>query len=92
MEMVPPVAEEIKSMEGGFIVFDALLQTEIVVKSPVICVIADNPRASEILNHRGGNSRRYCRKCMVDKHVDPTVIDTVQLLHHLHKYIVFARL
>ena len=74
MKMAPPVAEEIRIMEEGFIVFDALLQTDVIVKAPVICVIADNPRASEILNHRGGSSRRYCRKCMV-------CVDMYNLIH-----------
>ena len=65
MDMAVEVAEEISKVEGGFVAFDALLQTEVVVRAPVICLIADNPRVSEVLNHRGGSSRRYCRKCMV---------------------------
>ncbi len=65
LEMSRPVAEDIKTLQEGITVFDAFLKTEIIVRAPVICLIADNPRAAEVVNHRGGSSRKYCRKCMV---------------------------
>ena len=35
------------------------------VTAPVICMICDNPRASEITNNLGPGSRMFCRICMV---------------------------
>ncbi len=68
-----------------------LLDQSVLVVSPLMCILADNPRASEILNHLGPSARRFCRMCMVssyvlvkffrvvsiqvDRDVDPTVVD-----------------
>ena len=37
----------------------------LVVVSPVISILADNPRASELLNHVGSSGRKYCQMCMI---------------------------
>ena len=43
-----------------------MLQQEIIVVSPVICILADNnPSASELLNHVGSSGRKYCQMCMI---------------------------
>ena len=57
MEMSRPIAEEIKILEDEITLFDAFPKAEIVVKAPVICFIADNPRAGKVINHRGGSSK-----------------------------------
>ena len=66
MDMTEAVAPELIRLEKeGTEAYDALLQQPVIVLSPLMCVVADNPRASEILNHLGGAARRYCRMCMV---------------------------
>ena len=45
--------------------FDAFLQTTVLVIAPVICIICDNPRASEVTNNLGPGSKMFCRICMV---------------------------
>ncbi|XP_064398447.1 uncharacterized protein LOC135345042 isoform X4 [Halichondria panicea] len=77
LDMSRPVAEDIKTLQEGITVFDAFLKTEVIVRAPVVCLIADNPRAAEVINHRGGSSRKYCRKCMVDREVDPVDVSTL---------------
>ncbi|XP_064407340.1 uncharacterized protein LOC135352102 isoform X2 [Halichondria panicea] len=78
LDMSRPVAEDIKTLQEGITVFDAFLKTEVIVRAPVICLIADNPRAAEVINHRGGSSKKYCRKCMVDREVDPVDVSTLR--------------
>ena len=51
----------------GVEAYDAKLQQTVLVVSPLMCIVADNPHASEILNHLGGSAKRYCRICMVNK-------------------------
>ena len=33
--------------------------------APLLFCICNNPRASELLNHRGSTARKYCRMCLV---------------------------
>ena len=40
--------------------YDAMLKQILIVICLVMCIIADNPRASERLNHLGGSARWYC--------------------------------
>lgn len=55
MDMTEAVAPELIRLEkGGTEAYDALLQQPVIVLSPLMCAVADNPRASEILNHLGG--------------------------------------
>lgn len=59
------VPELISLAEKGVTAYDAFMQQQVIVLSPLMCILADNPRASELLNHLGGSARRYCRMCMV---------------------------
>lgn len=64
--MARPIVEELKELEfHGLAAYDAYLKTTVLVVAPVICIICDNPRASEVTNHLGPSSKRFCRMCMV---------------------------
>ena len=66
IEMAPPLVEELKLLENdGVETFDAFLQVTVLVVAPVICIICDNPRASEVTNTLGPSARMFCRLCMV---------------------------
>lgn len=66
MDMSDVLAPELKQLEiEGIVAFDSLLNEEVLVVSPLFCVIGDNPRLSEVLNHLGASANRYCRMCMV---------------------------
>ena len=49
---------------NGVEVFDIVLNQLVLVVSPLMCVLADNPRASELLNHLGSTATNFCRMCM----------------------------
>ena len=38
---------------------------EVMVIAPVMAVLADNARASELLNHLGSRATKFSRKCLV---------------------------
>ena len=40
--------------------YDAYLQREVLVVAPVLCILADNSRSSELLNHMGSTANKYC--------------------------------
>jgi len=62
IEMAQPLVTELIHLEReGIEMYDAMLQLNVLVVTPVICILADNPRASELLNHLGPSSRKYCR-------------------------------
>ena len=66
LHMAEPIADELLLLENeGLQVFDAHLRQNVHVFAPLLLCICDNPRASELLNHRGSNARKFCRMCMV---------------------------
>ena len=68
MDMSEALAMELIKLEGeGIEAIDSHLKESVLVVAPLMCLVADNPCASEVLNHLGGSARRYCRMCMVSK-------------------------
>jgi hypothetical protein len=73
LEMLQPLADELKMLQSGTFLFDAYWNEVVFVYAPVLMVICDNPRSSELLGHMTGNPKKFCRLCMCDRTVDPTV-------------------
>lgn len=66
LEICPPIVEDLYRLETeGIITYDAHLKEDVLVVAPVLCVLCDNVRASEITNHRGSTANRFCRMCLV---------------------------
>ena len=66
MQMTQPMVEDLLTLENdGILMYDAHLKEEVIVVAPVICCIADNPRASEFTSHLGLSATKYCRTCEV---------------------------
>ena len=59
LQMAGPVVEDLKQLERGVTAYDAYLQKEVLLISPVLAILADNPRHSELLNHSGGSANKY---------------------------------
>ena len=45
--------------------YDVHFDKKILVKSPMLCLLADNPRASEFEYHMESCANKFCRKCNV---------------------------
>ena len=66
MDMSKPLSADLLKLEvDGIEAFDAALGEEVILIAPVLCVLCDNPRHSEIMNHSGASANKYCRICMV---------------------------
>ena len=65
LDIAVPMVEDLKQLEQGYIVYDAHLKTEVLLFAPIISVLCDNARASELTNHLGSKARKFCRMCMV---------------------------
>ena len=65
MEMAGPLVDDLLNLENGLNMFDALSKREVFVVAPVMCILADNVRASELLTHLGSKASKLCRFCMV---------------------------
>lgn len=66
MDMARPLVKDLADLESnGIGVYDAHLEREVLLIAPVICILADNPRHSELMNHLGSSAKKYCRICMV---------------------------
>lgn len=65
-DMAEPVVVDLLTLENkGITVFDAALKCEVLLVAPVMGILADNPRHSEIMSHSGPSAKKYCRICMV---------------------------
>ena len=66
LELAEGFIEDLVKLESeGIVMYDAHLQSEILIIAPVIFIISDNPRASEIVSHMGNSANKYCRMCTV---------------------------
>ena len=66
LDMTEPIAQQLTQLEiEGVVVYDAYYEENVLVIAPLLCVICDNPRASQLLNHLGGAANKYCRFCTV---------------------------
>ena len=67
IELAVPMVEELLMLEEkGVMAYDVHEKKEVLVVAPVLCIICDNPRASEVTNNLGPGSRMFCRMCMVN--------------------------
>lgn len=65
IDMADGIVSDLLELEHGIVVYDASLSRNIYVIAPVMCILCDNARASELVNHMGSRSIKYCRICMV---------------------------
>ena len=63
LELAQPMVEDLLNLENGVTMYDSLLGEDVLVVAPVLCFLADNPRASELANHCGTSARKFCRIC-----------------------------
>lgn len=64
--MTNALVKELLVLEKGITVYDDFLKHDIYLLAPVMCILADNARSSELLNHLGATAIKYCRMCMVN--------------------------
>ena len=65
LELAKPLVADLLKLERGVPVYDAHLKKNVLVVAPLLCLLADNPRASELLCHLGTTANCYCRICQV---------------------------
>ncbi len=65
IDIAGPLVEDLKKLESGILMYDAFLNMEVMVVAPIMAVLADNARASELVNHLGSRAKKFCRKCLV---------------------------
>ena len=67
LELATPtcIIADLLKLEKGVQMYDCSIGREVIVISHVICLLADNPRASELLSHMGSTAKKFCRMCMV---------------------------
>ncbi|KAL5489080.1 hypothetical protein EMCRGX_G018130 [Ephydatia muelleri] len=74
LELAKPMAEELFMLETqGLEVYDAQSKQMVLVVAPLICIVADNPMSSELLNHLRGAANKYCRICEAIQHSATTL-------------------
>lgn len=65
LDMAVPIANELQRLQEGIVMWDAKLRRNVLVIAPLFGLLADNPRASELVSHLTGNQNLICRMCKV---------------------------
>ena len=66
LDMAKPLVDDLNDLElNGVVTYDAFLGQDVLLVAPVMAILADNPRHSEVMNHSGPSAKKYCRMCMV---------------------------
>ena len=60
LKMTDPIVGDLIKLE-----FDAAMHQNVLVVAPVLCILADNVRASELTNDSGSSANKFCRICQV---------------------------
>ena len=64
--MAHPLAEQLMSLKvEGVEVYDSYLQQNVLVVAPLLLLMADNPRAAELVSYMGSTTKIFCRICKV---------------------------
>ena len=75
MEMTYPLADDLSYLEKGLKMYDACSRREVYVIAPVLCVLCDNVRASELLNHLGSKVMSFLYgKYLIKIHVSSSLV------------------
>ena len=70
LELAEGFVQDLLKLESeGIVVYDAHLKTNVLLLAPVIAVIGDNYRASEVVSQMGSSANRFCRMCMVCRYM-----------------------
>ncbi|XP_072042716.1 uncharacterized protein [Amphiura filiformis] len=68
LSLASPIINELKQLETtGAIMYDASKEEEVLVLAPLLCILADNDRHAEIVNHIGASASLYCRLCDIHR-------------------------
>ena len=79
LQTAEPIVEDLLVLENdGVVMFDSLLAVDVLVVAPVLCIIADNPRASEVAGHAGNSAKKFCRICEVNSYTYNLLANRVQ--------------
>ena len=65
VDMMSAVVKNLCTLENGVEMFDAMFNQNVFVIAPVLAILCDNPRASQILGHMTGGPITFCRVCKV---------------------------
>jgi hypothetical protein len=65
VDMMSAVVKDLCTLEKGVEMFDAKSNQNVFVIAPVLAILCDNPRASQILGHMTGGPIMFCRVCKV---------------------------
>ena len=70
LEQAEGIVSDLVQLEKGIVTYDTSLGRNVFLVAPVLCFLCDNARASEIVNHMGSRTIKYCRICMVSSIID----------------------
>lgn len=65
LAMMEHIKNDLLKLEEGVVMLDAAMNRNVLVVAPVLCILADNARSSELSSHCGSTANKYCRICEV---------------------------
>ncbi|KAJ3177531.1 hypothetical protein HDU85_005809 [Gaertneriomyces sp. JEL0708] len=86
LEMAPALVDELKILEQGVVCYDASTGEEVIVRSPVLNFLGDNPMHSIIAGHIGMNGSHPCRFCDAPSGVSMAEVPLTTTVHPEHRH------
>ncbi|KAI9244212.1 hypothetical protein EDC94DRAFT_667540 [Helicostylum pulchrum] len=71
VDMLPPLVDDLCSLEEGVEMYSAVYNKYVLVISPILFISGDNPRHSQLAMHKGTCSSFFCRKCLMPTPKNP---------------------
>ena len=65
LELAVAPVQELKLLEDGIVDCDAAMHCDVLIVSPVLCFLCDNPRAAQICSLLGSSTLKFCQICNV---------------------------
>ena len=65
MEKAKPLVKQFLALEDGIVLFDALLQCDVIAVAPILCFLCDNSLCFTVVQSHGATSNMFCRICNV---------------------------
>ncbi|KAI8144219.1 hypothetical protein BJV82DRAFT_608751 [Fennellomyces sp. T-0311] len=89
INMLEEIVRDVRQLEDGMIMYDAVNNEEVLVISPLNFIIGDNARHSELACHKGARANFPCRKCFYSpKTANPNVEQHSNLTYRTKEDII----
>ncbi|KAI8360860.1 hypothetical protein EDC96DRAFT_226949 [Choanephora cucurbitarum] len=65
VDMLPALVDDLEQLESGVVMYSSVHKEGVFAVAPLLLIMADNYRHSELSMHTGSVAKCFCRKCLI---------------------------